>query len=55
MGLRKKLSDKLHEDVVYDTASKEKSKLDKLIFLYDDVNILVFEKPDSKTKIKKIP
>jgi len=43
----------LDQSIAYDNILKD-NKVSDLIMLYDEVDLLLFEKPQSKPKIKKI-
>jgi len=50
---KKRNSETLGDTIAHDKITRE-SKDERLILLYDEATILLFEKPKSKTGIKKI-
>jgi len=52
-GRRKTDKDALDQSIAYDNILKD-NKISDLIMLYDEVDLLLFEKPQSKTKVKKV-
>lgn len=52
-GRRKTDKDTLDQSIAYDNILND-SKVSNLIMLYDEVDLLLFEKPPVKPKTKKI-
>jgi hypothetical protein len=53
-GRRRADKDKLVQSIAYDQVLKNNDKNQHLIMLYDEANIILFEKPAAKRRVKKL-